>query len=95
MAGFQHEQFYTDRQPPTGLASANGRRRHLAGDNRAWVGLIKAGPDRAGKRSESDDGCFIPLCPLDAGLSDRDRLGHRSIGLVMSTQNPVRGAARA
>jgi hypothetical protein len=36
------------------------------------------------KRSEND-GRFIPLCPLDGGLSDRDRLGHRSIGLVMST----------
>ena len=37
------------------------------------------------QRSESD-GRFIPLCALDAGLSDRDRLGHRSIGLVMSTR---------
>ena len=37
------------------------------------------------KRSESD-GRFISLCALDAGLSDRDRLGHRSIGLVMSTR---------
>ncbi len=40
------------------------------------------------QRSESD-GRFIPLCALDAGLSDRDRLGHRSIGLVMSTRVAV------
>jgi hypothetical protein len=38
----------------------------------------------AGSERSESDGRFIPLCPLDAGLSDRDRLGHRSIGLVMS-----------
>jgi hypothetical protein len=40
--------------------------------------LIKAGPDRAVEKRSESDGRFIPLCPLDAGLSDRDRLGHRS-----------------
>jgi hypothetical protein len=48
--------------------------------------LIKAGPDRAVEKRSESDGRFIPLCALDAGLSDRDRLGHRSIGLVMSTR---------
>ena len=48
--------------------------------------LIKAGPDRAVEKRSDSDGRFIPLCALDAGLSDRDRLGHRSIGLVMSTR---------
>jgi hypothetical protein len=36
-----------------------------------------------GRERSENDGRFIPLCPLDAGLSDRDRLGHRSIGLVI------------
>ena len=34
VAGFQREQFYTDRQPPTSLGYANGGHRHLAG--RQW-----------------------------------------------------------
>ena len=49
----------------------------------------KAGPDRAVEKWSESDGRFIPLCALDAGLSDRDRLGHRSIGLVMSTRRVV------
>jgi hypothetical protein len=48
--------------------------------------LIKAGPDRAVEKRSDSDGRFIPLCALDAGLSDRDRFRHRSIGLVMSTR---------